>query len=256
MKKFLFLLILFNHLFSACDANQKPTDHKGDINDKTRVEKGVAKGRVLDTGGKPIAGAKVYVDNTIYFNSGISTTTDQQGFYRVQVPLGSWRVYAEITVAYNGKRFKKIELDPDNADSFAGADGAIRNFQWRLTGEKPKPLVGFYGGLVNLFNDPNGNLYDVENIEFTFTPDGPLIDGSTGTAIKAKSGAPRTAYYSKINDIPMGRYMVTAKHLPTGKQLKLSNYNGQDNYSNSLSIEFEPELNYCTRCMAIAYSDR
>lgn len=54
----------------------------------------------------------------------------------------------------------------------------------------------------------------------------------------------------------MGKYIVTAKHLPSDKALKLSNYNGPDNYTHSLAIGFEPELNYCNRCMAIAYSDR
>jgi hypothetical protein len=99
-------------------------------------------------------------------------------------------------------------------------------------------------------------MYDVENIEFTFTPDGPLIDGSTGSVIKAKCGAPRSESYSKINDIPLGRYIVTAKHLPSGKTLKLSDYSKSDNYTFSLAIEFSPELNYCNRCMAVAYSDR
>jgi hypothetical protein len=251
MKKLFFLSVLLSNMLTACSANeggQNPDNY-------TKPEKGFAKGRVLDTKGRPMAGAKIYVDNTIYFNSGINTTTNADGFYKVQVPLGSWRVYAEITVTYNGKKFKKLELDPDNADSFAGADGAIRNFKWKLAGEKPEPLVGYYGGLVNLFNNPNGNMYDVENIEFTFTPAGLLIDGSTGSVIKAKCGAPRSESYSKINDIPMGKYIVTAIHLPSGKQLKLSNYNGPDNYVSSLTIEFETELNYCSRCMAIAYSD-
>ncbi|HKO82339.1 MAG TPA: carboxypeptidase-like regulatory domain-containing protein [Chitinophagaceae bacterium] len=250
MKKFLLLPTLISHILIACANNSVQGNDNFD-----QVEKGFAKGRVVDTQGKPIAGAKVYVDNTIYFNSGISTTTNADGFYKVQVPPGSWRVYAEITIQYNGRKFKKLDLHPDNADSFAGTDGVVRNFQWKLTGEKPEPLVGFYGGLVNLFNNPNGNMYDVENIEFTFTPAGPLIDGSEGLVIKAKCGAPRSESYSKINDIPMGKYVVTAKYLPSGKQLKLSDYNGQDNYVPSLTIEFEPELNYCNRCMAIAYSD-
>lgn len=250
MKKLLFLSIIFSNMLAACSANDETSN-----NDYSKPEKGFAKGRVLDTKGKPIAGAKLYIDNTIYYNSGLSTTTNAEGYYRIQVPQGSWRVYAEITITYNGRRFKKIELDPDNADSFAGSDGVVRNFQWKLTGEKPEPLVGFYGGLANLFNNPNGNMYDVENIEFTFTPDGPLIDGSAGAVIKTKCGAPRSETYSKINDIPMGRYIVTAKHLPSGKNLKLSDYSGPDNYSYSLTIEFEPQLNYCNRCMAIAYSD-
>jgi hypothetical protein len=204
MQKILLSYVFISHLLMACANNNAQSN-----DNYNEVEKGFAKGRVVDTHGKPIAGAKVYVDNTIYFNSGISTTTNADGYYRVQVPPGSWRVYAAITVTYNGRKFKKIDLHPDNADSFAGADGVVRNFQWKLTGEKPEPLVGYYGGPVNLFNNPNGNMsngnmYDVENIEFTFTPAGLLIDGSTGTVIKAKCGATRSASYARINDIPMG----------------------------------------------------
>jgi hypothetical protein len=250
MKKILLVATLCSYVLVAC------TDSiaRGDVN-YTRPEKGYAKGRVVDTKGQPIAGARIYVDNTLYDNSGISTTTNADGYYRIQIPRGSWRVYAETSIAYNGKNFDKLVLHPNNPNSFADAEGAIRNFQWKLTGERPKPLAGYYGGLVNLLNNPNGKLYDVENIEFTFTPDGALIDGSTGSIIKAKSGAPGTENYSRINDIPIGRYTVTAKHLPSGRQLKLSCNNGQHNFTPSLSIDFEPALNYCTKCMAIVFSE-
>lgn len=257
IKKNWYLFLLLNLLLPACAADVKGNDASASILvDNIKPEKGYAKGRVTDGKGKPLAGVSIYVDNTIYFNSGVSTITDANGYYRVEVPQGAWRVYAQMEINYNGKRFKKIELHPDNARSFSGTDGVVCNFQWKLTGEKPIPMVGFYGGLVNLYNDPNGDMYDVENIEFTFTPDGPLIDGSTGTVIKAKSGRPRSATYSKINDIPMGKYIVTAKHVPTGKALKLADNNGDGEFSSSLTIGFEPELNFCDRCMTIMYSDR
>ena len=140
--------------------------------------------------------------------------------------------------------------------SFAGGEGAVRNFRWKLSGEKPVPLAGYYGGLVNLYNDPNCELWDVENIEFTFTPDGPMIDGSAGMVIKTTSGLPGTDNFKKIPDVPMGRYIVTAKHLPSGKTIKLAHNNGQYNYSNSITIDFEPELNFCNRCMVILYNDK
>lgn len=66
----------------------------------------------------------------------------------------------------------------------------------------------------------------------------------------------RTDQYSKIVDIPMGRYLVTARHVKSGKTLKLANNNRPDEFVTTLTVEFEPELNFCSRCLAIVYSDR
>jgi len=82
-----------NSILIACRAKDSKVIDKND-----QPEKGFVSGRVLDTKSKPIAGAKVYVDNTIFYNSGISTATNADGYYRVQVPQGSWRVYAEINI--------------------------------------------------------------------------------------------------------------------------------------------------------------
>jgi hypothetical protein len=254
IKKILLLPLLMGIFLLACSKSEQGSENNNGHN--SNIEPGIAKGRVLDGRGNPIAGARVYVDNTVYFNSGISTTSDANGYYRVQVPAGSWRVYARISVTYNGKTFDKIDLHPDNANSFSGPDGTICNFKWKLTGEKPLPLGGYYGGSVNLYNDPNSDLYDVENIEFTFTPAAPLIDGSSGEVIKAKSGLPLTPLFKKIEDLPIGRYTVTARHLPSGKTIKLAHNDNQFQYASSITIDFEPELNFCSRCVTILYNEK
>ncbi|HYE55072.1 MAG TPA: carboxypeptidase-like regulatory domain-containing protein [Chitinophagaceae bacterium] len=257
MKKlFVLLLTCSNIVFAGCSKNNGPDDDDDNGGGSTPgKESGIAKGRVTDSRGNPISGATIIVDNTVYFNSGLTGTTDANGYYRIAVPQGSWRVYARIDKQFNGKLFQKLDLHPDNPDSFAGTEGTVCNFEWRVKGEKPIPLAGHYGGMVYLGIDPNANLYDMENVEFTFTPVGTLIDGSTGQAFTARSGAPRTDNFSKIPDVPIGRYTVTARHVPTNRKLKLLVEEASDEFAESVTMDFFPELNYCTRCVRLIYTD-
>jgi len=197
-----------------------------------------ATGLVTDRFGEPLSGVKIYVDNTIFYNSGISTSTDANGKYKVATPLGSWKVYAEMERSYHGITYK-IELDPDNDDSFPGSEGAVRNFTWQLTGEKPFNPGSYYGGLVKLYKDPNSDLYDMQHIEFTFTPTGTLVDGSDGEVLIRSCGMPSTDFYSLIHDVPIGQYKITAKYLPTGQQLKLRN-----DYIIGQAYEFDPVIDF------------
>lgn len=250
--KQLFLVFLPTLLFSfSCkkDNTQPGTGHENGNGLK------YVQGKVTDAKGQPIAGARINVDNTVYYNSGINGTTDANGNYKIQVEIGSWRVYAEIDRTFNGKVFKKLSLHPDRDNAFAGADGATVNFQWKLQGEQPAPMVGFYGGTAYLYPDTESDIRDSENIEFTFTPEGNLIDGNPGNVIKRKGGQPQTGTYSQVPDIPIGKYKITAKHLPTGKILKLSKEYGED-FVTTLETEFMPEGNFCDRCLTIHFTDK
>ncbi len=220
-----------------------------------QAETGYATGRVVDTQGHPIAGASIFVDNTIFFNSGMSATTDAQGNYKIKTSIGSWRTYAQIEKEYNGHHFV-IDLHPDKADSFAGEEGAVRNFQWKLTGENPMNPGTFYGGFVYLYRDPDSEMYDVENIDFTFTPVGTAIDGSTLSPFTSRCGAPRTDYYSKIPDVPIGRYTVTATHAPTQTQLQVR-HGIEGTYGMEVTLDFYGETSpgACNNCMYIEYKE-
>lgn len=241
MKKLLLLAFL---LASSCETTNAP----GASGQK------YVQGKVTDTKGNPVPGARIIVDNTIYYNSGTTGTTDANGNYRIPVEIGSWRVYAEIDRTFNGKSFKKLEMHPDRDNAFAGADGATVNFQWKLEGEKPAPLVGFYGGTAYLYADSDSGVYDSENVEFTFKPLGHLIDGNPGRVIVRKGGKPNSGTYSQVPDIPVGRYSVTARHLPSGKILKVRTaYEGS--YVQEMITEFEPEFNFCSRCLTIQFTD-
>jgi hypothetical protein len=251
--KRLSLIFIFVFGLSAC-AQSNPLSPNNPTPDKPNqpvagTEPYVVKGRVVDLQGRPLENVQIIVDNTIYYNSAMTTTTDANGEYFVRVEDGSWRVYAEMKREYNGRTFE-IDLMADTFNSFAGMDGAVRNFVWQLQGEKPEPLAGFFGGDVYIYNDPMTEFYDTENVEFTLTPVGSLIDGSTGETIITKHGAPRTDYYSRIVDVPLGRYEISGRYLPTGEQV-LIRMNGEGNYGTSLTIDFEEELNYCTMCVAL-----
>lgn len=75
------------------------------------------------------------------------------------------------------------------------------------------------------------------------------------SVIVRKGGRPQTATYSQVPDIPIEKYTVTAKHVPTGKSLKLrKSYQGD--YAASMVAEFEPEFNFYNRCLTIQFSDK
>ncbi len=218
---------------------------------------GYVSGKIVDTQGQPMKGVKVVVDNTIFYNSNIVTATDANGEYRVEVPNGSWRVTAETERTYNGQKYP-IELDPDVYEDFAGSEGAIRNFHWKLTGEKPWGTNNYYGAFIDLRHDPNGGMYDVENVQFTLKPVGPRIDGSAGETLVLQCGAPNTGGYSLLRDLPIGRYQMTAVYKPTGQTLKLRNVNSNSyDHFPSLTIDFygKESPRTCYNCIAIEYSE-
>ena len=64
---------------SACDA---------DRGDASRPESGYATGTVVDTLGNPIAGAKILLDNTVFYASHVSGSTADDGTYRLKVHPG------------------------------------------------------------------------------------------------------------------------------------------------------------------------
>lgn len=61
--------------------------------------------------------------------------------------------------------------------------------------------------------------------------------------------------FNVADTLSLPEYTVTAKHIPTGKTLKLRTaYEGD--YGNSMVAGFEPELNFCSRCLTIQFTDQ
>ncbi|MDY7225518.1 carboxypeptidase-like regulatory domain-containing protein [Hyalangium rubrum] len=212
----------------ACSGNGSSvpdggSDNPGGGGGSGGLEGGVVKGLVVDTQGKPLQNLKVVVENTVFLASYVFGTTGQDGRYRVEVPNGSWKVSIQMERPFQGRTYK-IDLAPENPNAFAGTEGAVRNFTWKLTGPRAEQ-DRFYGASVNIYRVPGDEVYfERQDVELTFTPDGPLIDGSTGQAVTAKPPAGSDS----VRDIALGRYVITARLAPAGQtpkpmQLRLRN---------------------------------
>ncbi len=167
-------------------------------------------GVVRNSAGQPVAGAKVFAGHTVYYNTNALGTTDASGRYSVSIrePAGSWYAGGQVTREYHGRTYT-FELHPDNPAPFNGAVGAVRNFEWRLTG--PRPDGGTYGGTVVVYADFfDPELLDLlDDVQLILRPDGPLVDGSPGEVIT--SGLSQTPEGDGVRDVPIGQYRVTAR---------------------------------------------
>jgi hypothetical protein len=220
-----------------------------------RPLKGWVVGRIKDTQGNPMPNVMVYVGHALNANPGMQGTSNLNGRYKVPLTAGSWRAYAYLEREYNGRNYR-IDLHPDTYDTFDG-EGGVRNFEWRLTGEKPASPGTYYGGSVQLAFDPNGGHQDIHNVDVTFSPVGPLIDGTAGQTLTRKStDDPLRQSYSYITDVPIGRYRITARYRPTGESLKLRDLDDASQpYQEILTMDFlgENTPRGCTNCMAIGF---
>jgi hypothetical protein len=205
-----------------------------------RAEDGYATGTVVDTQGNPIAGAKILLDNTVFRTSYIDTITGEDGSYRVRVQPGAWRAYATFKKDYNGQTYT-LRLRPDAADSF-DQDGAVRNFTWQLEGRRPENDAGYYGGYIHPSREV-GFEHDMEDVELVLTPDGPLIDGSAGKQLRLRLNDHYWRDLFQIEDIPIGRYTVTAtlQGDGQGRPLRVRDWHGQDDLAPAFQLDFRPE---------------
>jgi hypothetical protein len=224
--------------------------HKNDANaDSGSNEKGYVTGVVTDTKGNAIAGAEIVIDNTLIYNSNLLTVTDANGKYKVKLSGSfTWMAYATMNKSYNGKTYN-YDLHPEKDEGFT-SDGAVRNFSWKIAGNKPGS-TGTYGAMIQL-QSAFGSPIMAEDVDFILTPSGPLIDGSTGQTLTLRSGPPRSSTYFQLADIPLGRYTMKAKY--NGQNLQLLNTITNEK-GTELTINFEPQApgGYCRNCTIIQY---
>jgi hypothetical protein len=180
------------------------------------VQKAIVKGVVKTAAGSPIANAKVVIENTVFLATYVYATTNAKGEYSSAVPNGSWKVSVQIEKAVAGDLYK-FDLHPDNADPFAGSEGAVRNFTWKLNGVKPGG--GFYGSNVAVYPDPLAGIAEAD-IELILVPQTTLADGSTGSTITKRLTDIGGGEYG-INDVPLAEYRLTARNTATNQPLQL-----------------------------------
>lgn len=218
--------------------------------DPEKAENGYATGKVTDTQGNPIAGVEVAIENTLTgYHSSANGVTDSKGFYKIKVSnVGTFHASAYLTKEFNGKQYK-LALHSEDNDPF-GNEGAVRNFQWKLSGQKPVITEGYYGATIEIHNEP-GYYIDQEDIIFTLTPAGKLIDGSTGSILTLRSGQPQTPEYGYVVDIPLGKYTVSATY--NGTPLKLKKLDSDQAYHTTGSVEFEQVISSGTPTAGLSY---
>jgi hypothetical protein len=112
-------------------------------------------GTVRDTQGRPIAGAKVRIENDfLYFD----VTADSNGRYvSPSLPIGGYKAVAWANVTWEGMNYALRLGMPSAADyDFFGSEGAVRNFEWQRTGRIPDRTAdgaaGYFGGALELMN--------------------------------------------------------------------------------------------------------
>jgi len=240
--KSLWIALALSALLAACGGSgTAPTDPGGA---PTPVGPYSVTGVALDTQGRPIAGAKVWIDRALTFGSVVEVTTDDSGRYLV-TDLFAEPYYAKAwtEVDYGGERFcLRLGMpNPSDYDAFTPETGAVRNFQWQLSGviEDLRDYDGYFGGEVRLFLE--GDMRGGE-VELTFTPTAPLIDGSTGqTLTRVVSVNEEVMVY----DIPIGMYRVTLVLLENGTRTPLktgveSAWGGYEEQTEAADLAFTP----------------
>ena len=172
----------------------------------------VVTGSVVNSAGTPLAGVEVFADNTLFYDTNITVVTNADGKYRIDLPanpLGPWNIGAYVQATYHGESFR-LRLHPLLDQAVVAAEGGVRNFEWRLSGEAPGGEQ-FYGEDVWVYEYGFRSELWIEDVEITFTPLEPLIDGSTAEPFTRHPDG------SKIGDVPLGYYRVSARYVPAGE---------------------------------------
>src|SRR5690606_24899973 len=185
-------------------ANQSPTPQP-----MPPSRPGTVTGTVVDTQGRPIAGARVWIQPSITTGL-VEVRTDANGRYLAQglvdVP---YTAKAWTYVTYNGRQLcLRLGMDsPVDYTAFVPAQGAVKNFRWQLTGpiEDLRDLNEYFGGMLRVMNT---GYYAGDRIELSFTPTGPRIDGSSVAPFTRTLNDPSRDY--DVRDLPAGPYRVTA----------------------------------------------
>ncbi|MFC4637850.1 hypothetical protein [Deinococcus hohokamensis] len=196
----------------------------------------VLKGTVRNAAGQPVPGVDVWADNTLYHNMNVLGRTDAQGQFVLRLPtgqLGTWRAGARFRTVYQNVPFE-LDLQVNDEAAFSADRGAVRHFTLLTSGPRGDR---FWGGTVW---PNNGSGYSFGRVEYTFTPVGPLVDGTAGQVLK------RFEQHNTIDDIPVGKYRVTARYLPEGgpaQDMQLKSRQGDD-WGTSVTITFRREPQY------------
>jgi hypothetical protein len=210
-------LVLFTTSFASCKKEAGTTD--------SSQAAGHVSGKVTDSRGNIINGAKITIEHTVWYNSYVYATSGADGNYKVDVPsqpAGDWTVKAQLTKSAYGQNYV-FDLAADNTNAFNGNNSTVRNFTWKLSGRSGTD--SYYGAHVDLYQF--GTDVPMDQVKLVFTPypgEDKLIDGSAAAAIERN--VEDVAGTFMVKDIPIGKYLVKAVH--PGKTLLLQNRHDEE----------------------------
>jgi hypothetical protein len=219
-------------------------------------------GTTVDTAGLPLPGARIWVETELYTGTPGLGVSDPEGRYRVERLIAQYvyTAYAWTEVDYRGRAWclRLAPLTPPADAAFPGATGAVRDFRWRIAGPMedtwaaPGEDGAYWGATARLFPDFADGAYD-RVVELTLTPDGPLVDGTTGSTIVRAVDLATTPF---ALDIPLGAYVVTAARVePDGSRLPLLVATEGSAPAPSALLEFAPQDTYGAPCGSAAITN-
>lgn len=214
---------------------------------------GVVRGTAKTMDGKPIASFAGIVSGNEAKSGGVvnADIVGKDGAYAASVGAGQFSALMWTDVDYHGHHFR-IDLEPADGKAanvrLDSTNGLTKDFVWKLSGVRagvgPNQLAGHgshHGGVVKLTAEGRSLAYQgdiLENyhgqpekplprsstVEVTLTPDGPLIDGSTGKPItlteKLTDADVRDTAGLLKYDIPIGVYKATATEVTAAGERK------------------------------------
>ena len=204
---------------------------------KLQRKAGTIRGYVKDLKGQPVAGAHILVIAPAMWGYGTGTNasgrTNANGLYEIKVPFAGAQVWcAGVARTMHGVRMA-LPLHPVDGelDNFSSKQGEVENFVLLPYGtasesgvaDNPRIDSNYYGGSFTVgYSEGEGKGYlpKGSTIEITLTADGPLMGDVPGrTFVIRRTVEPYDNF--KVNNIPLGRYKISAKLIHNGASTPL-----------------------------------
>lgn len=167
-------------------------------------------GVVLGTNGKPLEGARVRLRADFVYGRAEATTGPDGRYVISDLIRATYRAQAYVEREYAGTTVcQRIAMEkPTDYNSFPVSQGAVRNFRWQLTGKLGYTNTYLGAAITFWMNDIPRET--TRAIEFTLTPTGPLVDGSSASVLVKEAVLKYPASDDGLFDIPLGTYTLKA----------------------------------------------
>lgn len=199
---------------SCAQRSSKPAAGR---NGAPKAATGIVTGRVTDEQGRPLSNVTVYAGHTVFYN--VIGKTDADGRYTLDLTPrhGTYTIHAEMSRIHNG--VDKFDLYPEDKSPVSSTESSVRNIVWKKPVNVTATGWDGVGGFVDFMPERGAEDYwDVNDVELTLVPVGPLADGSKGGTIVAKAVnfTNVTGIYNNTGfaNVPIGRYKISARYVP------------------------------------------